>query len=201
MKNTTMPKNINSIAKKQGSKKGADREYAVRRTSQVVVATAATDIGRSGNFIQLNNVPDVGDFTALFDQFTIDRLDLHFVLTRSALSAGNSGIFPTLLWAPDYNDSSAPTLVGDVLSYDGMQMHQFSESSRHVCFSIKPKAQLSVSSGTAVSTAGTWLSTSGSGASPWFGYKYWLVDYNSTSTTGSVVTLYTKYHLRFKVPK
>jgi hypothetical protein len=195
-----MQKNKISNAKNP-QKKPKEREYAVKRTSQVVVATAATDIGRSGNFIQLNNVPDTADFTALFDAFTIDRIDLHFVCTRASVSAGNSGIFPTLLWAPDYNDSSAPTLVGDVLSYDGMQIHQFSETARHVCYSIKPKAQINVSSGTAVSTAGTWLSTASSGASPWFGYKYWLVDYNSTSTTGTVITLYTKYHLRFKVPK
>lgn len=201
---TTMPKNKSAnarTAKNNVAKRLATHEYPIRRTYQAVVATSATDIGRAANFISLSAVPDVADFTTLFDQFTIDRIEVHFVCNRAAQSAGNSAILPTLLYAQDLNDSTAPTVIGDVLAYDTMQLFQFSESNRHVRFELRPKVQQAVTTGTAITAGPAWCSTSSASTTPWYGFKFWLVDYNSTSTTGSVVTLYLTYHMRFKAPK
>lgn len=198
-KNASSSRSLKPTAKSNG--KMESRDYAVKRVSQTVISTSPTDIGRAANFISLSNVPDVTDFTNLFDQFTIDSLEVHFVLPRAAISAGNSAIFPTLAFAYDPNDSTAPTTIGDVLSYDNVTVRQFSESNRQISFRIKPKMQQSLAAGAATSAVSLWCSTSTASTTPWLGFKFWLVDYNSTSTAGSVVTVYLKYHMRFRVPR
>jgi len=178
-----------------------EREYRIARTLTGVVSTTPSDSGRAANFIFLGNVPDVSEFTSLFDLFTIDRVVVTFTCSRAAISAGNSGIFPTLLVALDYNDSTAPTTANDVLSYDGCQVVQFSESKRSHTMSFKPRAQMNAASGTAAFSGPVWCSTGTATAEPWYGYKFWLTDYNSTSTAGSVVTQYVRLEMRFRTPK
>lgn len=202
--NTSKSRRNGAIKRTSNKGKGRElalREYAVRRTYQGVIATTPTDTGRAASVIALSNVPDVAEFTNLFDQFTIDSVDVKFVCNRAAISAGNSAIFPTLLYAPDYNDSVAPGTVNDILSYGNLDVFQFSETARSVKYTLRPKAAVSVSSGTAISPGRLWCSTSSASATPWYGFKYWLVDYNSTSSTGSVVTLYLTFHLSFRAPK
>ncbi len=133
--------------------------------------------------------------------FTIDRVVVTWVLQRAAISAGNSGIYPTLLYALDYNDSTAPTTQDDMMSYDTCEVVQFSESKRSHTMSFKPRVQLNTASGTAAPTGSMWCSTSSASATPWYGYKFWLADYNSTSTTGSFITQYVRLEMRFKTPK
>lgn len=198
LKNTSKNANTQQAIVVRGM---APREYAVKRTTQTGVSISATDIGRAANFISLSAVPDVSEFTNLFDQFTIDSIDVHFVCNSAAISAGNSAIFPTLLFAQDSNDSTAPTVIGDVLSYDNMQLFQFSESDRRCRFTIRPKAQVSLAAGTGITVPGMWCSTSSASTTPWYGYKYWLVYYNSTTTNGTVLTMYLTYNMRFRSPK
>lgn len=177
------------------------KDFAIKRSVQVGVPTGSVDTGRAANFITLASVADSTDFTSLFDQFTYDSIDVHFVCTRAAISAGNSAIFPTLLFAVDQNDSVAPSTINDVLSYEGCRLFQFSETNRHCVFTFTPKTNQTLASGSAVSAGPLWCSTGSAATAPWYGYKYWLVDYNSTSTAGSVITMYLTYHMRFRVPK
>jgi hypothetical protein len=143
----------------------------------------------------------VSDFTALFDMFTIDRVVVTWVLQRAAATAGNSGIYPTLLYALDYNDSVAPATQDDMMSYDQCQVVQFSEGKRSHTMSFKPRIQLNTASGTAAPPGPMWCSTSSAAGSPWFGYKFWLADYNSTATPGSFITQYVRFEMRFKTPR
>jgi hypothetical protein len=176
-----------------------DSAYSICRTFTGPIATNPTDVGRANAFT-LANVPDTTDFTNLFDMFTVERVTVTMVLSQAAISAGNSGIFPTLSLALDYNDDTAPTLLTDVLSYANVKVVQFSEAKRTHTFSFKPRVQINASSGT-VAMPDVWASTASASTAKWFGYRYWLANYNSTSTTGSLITQYVTFHLKFKVPK
>jgi len=175
--------------------------YAVKRGTQVAVTIAATDIGRAANFLTLSNLPSYTEFSNLFDQFCFEQIDVEFVVPRAAVSAGNSAIFPTLVYSVDYNDSIAPTTVNDVLEFDAHRVFQFSESKRSHKFSFKPKAPLTMPTGTVNIEGPAWLSTSNAAGQAWYGFKYWLQDYNSTATNGTIVTMYVTYHAKYRIPK
>lgn len=147
------------------------------------------------NVFAFNLVPNVAEFTALYDQYKITGAK---VVLTPALSEGiNSPLFgttSTLGFSPvnsiiDYDDSSVPTSEAELLEYGSHK--QTAPFKKHVRY-LKPKVlqQIYLS---ALSTAyrpisDQWLSTSSSSAVPHYGLKYWISAPNAPAGTAAQMT-------------
>lgn len=170
--------------------------HKIQRSIVFTNAAIATDQG----FIFQVDPTSSGDFTELgtvFDQYRIAQVDFEWVLARN-----DTAELPTLVFAPDFNDVTVPTLQG-LLNYETSKVVQFSEHRRQVKFSYKPKARIAVAaagagggtSDVSLST-NTWCSTTQS--IQWLGLKWFLVGYNSTANPQAIVTCYVRIHYEFK---
>lgn len=91
--------------------------YRIRRTVAQTVTQGSTDIGRS--FVgQLSQLPNISEFTSLFDQYRITKIHFSFFLLRAG-TFSTTGVYnyPNMCFAYDPNDSTTPTVLADVTSY------------------------------------------------------------------------------------
>lgn len=58
---------------------------------------------------RLNQVTQSTDFTNLYDRYKITGVKATFLYQISDAGTTGAGVLPTIMWAPDYDDLSAPT--------------------------------------------------------------------------------------------
>lgn len=173
--------------------------HRLQRTIFSTVPLVAADSG--GSYVVDPTGGGIADFTALadvFDTYRVSRVEFTWVCPRS-----DAAEFPTLVYAPDWNDSTAPTLT-QLLAYESSKMIQFSEHKRSHTFNYRPKARLAITA----AGAGGGASTDVSILAPvwgnplqslqWYGVKWFLVNYNTTSNATAIVSYYAKVYLEFK---
>lgn len=87
---------------------------------------------------KLSNVPGVGDFTSLFDQYKLTFVKLMFKLNQdpSAQTAVNS-FYPTMYHSVDHDDVSAPTSIDDMRQHGRTRMSVL-KPNRYTVIKIKP---------------------------------------------------------------
>ncbi len=196
------------LRNRKAAKKGASpsnnisslQVYRIRRTAAQTVSQNSTDVGRS--YVgQLSVLPNISEFTSLFDQYRILKVHLSFVLVRAG-QIGTTGVtnYPNMCWAYDPNDSTTPTTLSDVTSYQNFAMEQFSETKRRIDISFVPRVPVSTPSTTLALPGATWCSTSDT-SQPWFGLKAWIQEYASTLTTGTVIQVFQTYDMEFRNPR
>lgn len=80
-----------------------------------IVSTGLNTPTLTSFFFRLSDLPNVGEFTGLFDQFMITYVKLYFKLQQdpSAQTAANS-FYPTLTYCPDYDDSDPPGSIQEL---------------------------------------------------------------------------------------
>ncbi len=175
--------------------------YRLRRSYEAgQVAIAATDSG-GARYFQVAALPDWTDFSNLYDMYRVSKITWKYVAYRCAQPATTGEVFPTYLYALDFNDTTAPATASEVLSYGNAQIRQFTEGSGRVIeVTYQPKLNASTPAATAVLTENSWARTS-STSDVWYGHKEWFSRYNSTSFNNTVIQLYVTVDLEFKVAK
>lgn len=176
------------------------QSYRIRRTVAQTVSQGSVDVGRS--FVgQLSQLPNISEFTSLFDQYRILKIHFSFLLLRAG-QFGTTGVYnyPNMCWSYDPNDSTTPVTLADVTSYQQFGMEQFSETKRRIDITIVPRVPVSTPSTTLALPGATWCSTSDT-SQPWFGLKTWIQEYASTLTTGTVVQVFATYDMEFRNPR
>jgi hypothetical protein len=158
------------------------------------VAIFGIDSGLGWSF-RLNDIPDFGDFTALYDAYTIDRVEITYILHNVA-----PGQFPTLFWAPDYDDDNTPLSVNSVTTHQNVRWHAFSENARSVTMSVDPRSLVSTYQA-GVTSAYSWakggaIVDMANPAVPFYGIKTWLSNYNTVLTPGARIQSILTYHIR-----
>jgi len=149
----------------------------------------------------LASLPDLSDFTNLFDQYTIEKVDVVFRVPRASQPATTGEVFPFLTWALDFNDSTAPVSLDVIRSYDSCRIHQFGEgANRSAKWTIVPKFNQSSTGGTFQSNQVLWLNTADT-TQLWHGIKWGLTFFNTTTFNNTVVWVDIKYHLALRMPK
>lgn len=69
----------------------------------------------AANSFTLGQIPGIGDFTGLFDQYMITYIKLKFYLTTDpGAQTASTAIMPRMYWCKDYDDTTAPTSI-DIL--------------------------------------------------------------------------------------
>lgn len=164
------------------------------------IKTSITSLGVAqpasvASVFAFNLIPNVAEFTALYDQYKITGAK---VVLTPALSEGiNSPLFgstSTLGFSPvnsviDYDDSTAPTSEAELLEYGSHK--QTAPFKKHVRY-LKPKVLQQIYQ-SSLSTAyrpisNQWLSTSSSSSVPHYGIKYWISAPNTPSGTAGSMT-------------
>lgn len=166
--------------------------HKLLRTTVRTLAQIATD---QGYVIASDPNAEVADWSNLsncFDQYRVAKVELRFTLPRSDATE-----FPTLYFAPDFNDSFAPASRADMLNYETLRVHQFAENRRVFSYSYVPKQRLNLGGSLdAAVTAQTWAHTSQNPL--WLGSKFFLTQYNSTSNSTAIIEVHSVLHLEFK---
>lgn len=169
--------------------------------------TISCDFGSSGtspaafNFL-LADVAAHAEFTALYDQYIIDKVVVFFdyspdVPMGSASSSANP-FFPKLWVKRDYDDSATPTMT-EMLQSNQTKCLRFSASRLTRAIVIRPafanEVYQSVSTTAYTTMRRQWLNCANDTV-PHYGLK--CIAQGLPSTTLGAITVRVKYFLRFK---
>jgi len=168
----------------------SERVYTFERKSSVgsVTPSATLDVFGATNFT-LSSLPDSSEFTTLFDQYRIVQVALTFFPLTTGPYAS------PLITVIDYDDSTTPTSIVQLLEYPTSEMTQ---AGSLVTRTFNPRAATAVYSGAFTSFAqtmpGQWMDV----ASPsvqYYGLK-WGMPATTGGTTTPVYTIYARYILQ-----
>lgn len=165
-------------------------------------------------FFSLNQLPDFADFTSMFDQYMIDKVQVtvipRFVASTQPVANPPSTI-PLMLGgallgsihsAIDYDDAIQPADRDEILQFQNHQSHRADQQFTRT-LSPRVKSVVSISGGTtAVAAAGTlqkmWIDVTSNNIAH-NGVKLWFDAANYDIAAGSInYDLKVKYFLRFK---
>lgn len=187
------------MSKRSGSMKQLDLPKGYKSASFVrvrengLIAKAIVDGGLAWEF-KFQDIPGYTDFTALYDAYIIDRVDVTFWLAKS------DGNYPEVFTAPDYDGDGVPALSGDVTQKEGVTFTPLSLSKNKHVISITPRTSGAIYRAGVTSAYG-WspsnqLIDMNNVDVPYYGAASWIANYNSTSTPFVAVYSTITYHFR-----
>lgn len=168
----------------------------VRYTGTTLGVGGAVGTGYGALSINLAQLPSYTEFTNLFDQYRIVGMKYRFRITFDPMLSAATKNYPTIVWAIDRNDSTAPGNITDVQQYQKVSYKTFGDSSMCTKWHyVKPYSSL-VGYETAVLSAynakfGNWWDTADS-ATAHNTFKY---AYDSLYTG---VSIYCDYAIVFE---
>lgn len=170
-----------------------------------------------GQAFRLSYLPNVNEFTALYDQYMITRIKItvrwsstNISMIETANAVGNISA-PYVLWVVDRDDAAAPasSLAGanDLREYQSMKRYQFDTGRRTLSFSFIPNI-LTQNWETSVATAYTtsyrkWIDA-GDPDTEHFGLKLLFITPNDGTSSVAVrnyFELEAKYYVSFRQPR
>jgi len=172
------------------------RPHTFVRTQTFPLAKVAIDNGYAYQFF-LAGLPDSSDFTNLYDQYRILKIHVKLVLNTPNITTA----FPRVTSVVDYDDSTAPTAEVDLLQYPNAKVYQYSPTNVEHEFEFVPRTATAmfqgVTTGYAMSKPGVWLD-GGYPTISHYGVKYFINNYNSTSTPNTAITMYASYQVQMR---
>lgn len=107
---------------------------------QITFSPGATDWRFDGTSIYQDSLPNLTEFTNLFDQWRLKS-----VVVRVDVPMGNSNsfqtpiVYPDIFYIADYDDTGSATLT-DIAQYPQMQIHNFNRDGyTPLMFKLSPK--------------------------------------------------------------
>lgn len=172
------------------------RPHTFVRTQTFPIGKIASDNGYAYQFF-LAGLPDASDFTNLYDQYRILKVHVRLVLNTPNITTA----YPRITSVVDYDDSTAPTVETDLLQYPNAKVCQFSPTVVQHEYEFAPRAATAmfqgVTTGYALAKAGQWLD-GGYPTISHYGTKFFITNYNSTSTPNTTITMYASYQVQMK---
>lgn len=169
---------------------------------QIAPALSACNIFINGTLAYQPLLPNSGEFTSLFDQYRIDRINLQLFFSANDSNVTTpTSVLPMVHIANDYNDTNNTSLT-DIQQYPEMRTYQLGLE-KPVTWSFRPRVRLDVltntgiTSSSAFSTTG-WIDTSSPGIEH-LGTKVYLNTMGRTTNLdiGNCV-LMVSYDLSFR---
>jgi hypothetical protein len=174
----------------RGSVARSQKHRFTRITTGTPIVTSTTVPTFVGLSFALSDLPGYTEFTNLFDQYRIDRIELKLIpnVTDSFPSSLLTGTIQSVI---DYDDGNTPTTTTELLQYENCQVNNIVDS--QVQLDFKPRVALAAYAGafTSYANATSWIDSASPGVQH-FGVKFCF------SISASVVTTFTpivKFHL------
>jgi hypothetical protein len=173
------------------------------RTSRVQylgpIAKVALDAGL-GRSYKLSDLQSYTEYTALFNEYRINKVTVIYLLATSLVSTA----YPRIAFCVDVNDGATPTLETDVLQYKKPKLIQMSQTLTRFEHTFVPRVAMATYSGAfssyATAPAGQWLDTD-SPSVQHYGTKEYISNYNSTNYPNTDLRLYIKLDMEFRRPR
>lgn len=219
-RNIFRPKRRNTAARKAAMRRSmtpatrrlnASSIYKFTRYSAPLSMITNTTAVQSIPFVQtfqLSDVLNYTDFTALFDNYKIDRIDYYMQLltnpdgftgvTPSMTNMGKEAWYPIIWYVLDNDDSTVPTLAA-LREKQGVR-RKVLKPNQIIKFSVYPKWQkvtYQTSSTVGYGPAKGWLDCTDS-AVPHYGIKGCVDFHQNLNVTQYNIEVTAKYHLSFK---
>lgn len=85
-----------------------------------------------GTQFSLSDLPNVSEFTSLFDQYRLTGVAYRWVVNKdpmfSTTGTAATRLYPRICWVHDYDDSNTPSGLNDLYQYPRMKEFYFSEA-------------------------------------------------------------------------
>lgn len=151
-----------------------------------------------GYYFLLSALPGYAEFTSLFDQYRIDKVDifLRSMNTKGLPSTLANGALSYMVLAPDYDDVSVPSGESAVLQKQNVKIL---ETGDDYLLTIVPHIAVAAYSGafTGYDNVGPQWIDSASSSVQHYGWKYWMSAPPSASLS-STWHYYARVHLSFR---
>lgn len=174
---------------------GSKIHYFKRTAYYSGFVTGSTVIDTLGSLIfQLQNVPNSGEFTALFDQYKINGVKVVFMPRANSSEVGTNQGLIKFFSAIDYDDNTAPTSINDLLQYENMKCTNTSKDHKRY---LRPKIAREIYNSvttTAYGPTSGWIDCTNA-AVPHYGIKYALQQLPSGAQS---MDIKVTYYLAFK---
>jgi len=170
--------------------------------SYIAQATDSTLVFGSMAF-SLQDLDQVTTFTALFDQYRIDRVIVQIKSRNPTANFNTSSVAnatpPSTYWVIDRDDSTTPTTLAAMRQYDNCQEAQYND---HVEIDLQPSVTPAIYaagafSGYAVCRTGVWLDVANVSI-PHYGVKFGITELSATASSTYYWDLEFIYYVSFR---
>jgi len=155
----------------------------------------------------LDSVLNYNDFTSLFNEYKIDKVDLEITLLNGPSGQPNiASILPMLYVRYDPNDQTMPSSFGDLAQSANVTEFSFSSKTTHH-YSFVPKASVQVYAPAglgfaAPSSSSMWFDTTGLSSSiDMYGLKMWVRNFVPTGGAGQIISFQPTFFLSMRRPR
>lgn len=149
--------------------------------------------------VQLSSLPNVSDFTNLFDQYCIDKVEVTYIPRYDNSDISNlSYQLPRIYGVVDHDDAATPTNIDQLMQYANLKSAQFNKP-----FKVAYVPSVAVQSYGTVLASGfmpkthQWVDINNSSVAH-YGHKVWIDLHSSIWGTGFKVDLLVKYYFKCK---
>jgi len=158
---------------------------------------------------QLNTLPNVSEFGALYDQYRITKVVYRFSWRATGISAIEAADqtmgAPYMLWAQDRDDSGVPTTVNQLREYANCKEHYFNDSKR-VCYITLIPNVLAMAYQTLTATSyspafNKWIDIGDGGVTPYYGLKYSIITPGTAPTRSNFFDVDATFYFQMKNPR
>lgn len=166
---------------------------------QVFTVTSSTSVVQLGGFsFKLNLWPNYASWTALFDKYRIDEIELHFQADGVQLNSTNSQLAPVFAVALDFDNDANPSSVDDVIRRSkSVVCAGTTNFRRHFIPRVAREVYNGVASTNYEEAAGpVWLDCA-SAATPHYGVVYAM---GTASSTSYAYRVHAKFRVSFAFP-
>lgn len=167
--------------------------HSVRRMLYFTALTSSSSFSDGLVFLQLQDLPDYTEFTALYDQYRVDKLVVHFYPSQTIIDLSDSRADPgTLLTAVDFDGGATGLTLNQFLSYESAQVHPHCVPRK---ITIKPRAELAVIDGSSATVAAA-LPNSGN---IWYDCSNTAVRFHGVRVATTAESAPNGYHITYKI--
>jgi hypothetical protein len=175
-------------------------------SSSTFSASGATNVTSDpcfATYFTLGDLPQVSQFTAIYDQYRIRKIDVIFTPLLNVNTSQSAAVALTapemnMYYLIDYDDANVISPLTTLMEYETCKVHNFYQGA--LSLSFKPHVALAAYSGVFSSYANVqdqWLDT-GSIAIQHFGVKWGFPCPINTNYGTCPVALTCRYHVEFK---
>lgn len=154
------------------------------RRSYSIAVTTSSGFHYGATAFALNTLPNFAEFTSLFDQYRIKKVQMNFVWRSSGMSQIETGIhnlagMPIMYSVIDNDDATVPTNIQEIQQYQNHRTTYFSSVKRVKRLSLAPRTlntiyRTGATSAYALGKRNQWLDMSATDI-PHYGLK-WAID-------------------------
>lgn len=175
-------------------------EYPIRRMFSPTAFTATASFTDGLISFMISDLPDYTELTALYDQYRVDKLVVHFMRGSTPSSLGHQDI-GTLMTAVDFDGGATGLTFNQFLSYESCEA---TSHDKDKFITIKPRAELAQ-----VDSSSATVSSTLAGVNAWFdcsntsikhyGVRWGMTPYSSGAASyAQWYTVWIEAYVTFK---